>query len=63
MICTDFKSWTVYDAKNRKILDLSHDEFKNLLQTQPIKLAGRKISIQGEMIWVDALLHSENLNS
>lgn len=60
---TDQKSWTMYNAETQKIWDVTHKEFKDLLDTGGIKLKGEFIIAQVDghkiRIWVDAILKSE----
>jgi hypothetical protein len=54
------KEWTIYDAKMRQFIYLTHEEFKQFLLDRPVKLVGRFIKVNSrERIWVDGLLNSE----
>ena len=51
-------SWTVYDAKQKKIYNMTHEQFKNILLDNPHKLVSRTIHVRDEEIWVDCILNS-----
>jgi len=51
-------SWTVYDAKEKKIYKMTNEKFKNLLLDRPHKLVSREIAYEGKLTWVDCILNS-----
>ena len=54
------KHWTVYNAKTRQFLNLSHEEFKVMILDRPLKLVGRFIQVNiRERIWCDGILNSD----
>ena len=53
------KPWTIYDAKEKKIYNLDHDQFKNILLDVPHKLVSREIYVRGKKTWIDCVLNSE----
>ena len=55
--CIEARSWTVYDMKNAELRELTHQEFKILLETEPMKLTGNFMNINSERVWVDALVN------
>ena len=54
--------WTIYDAKEKRLYSLDHNEFKQVLLDRPVKLVGRFIYINKEKIWIDGILNSEWLS-
>jgi len=67
---TKTKRWTVYNPKNGSVIQFTNEEFKNLLEDNPVKLKGEYISINmnhpevsriqhTQKIWVDAIINSE----
>jgi len=61
MNCTnDTKHWTIYDARYKQFHYLSHEEFKDFLINNPVKLVGRYIKVNNmEKIWIDGLLNTD----
>jgi hypothetical protein len=60
MTClNETKYWTVYDAKEKKVYSLTHQEFKNILLDRPVKLTGRFVYINNDKVWIDGLLNSD----
>lgn len=56
-LVVEVKPWTVYDMKEAKLLELTHEEFKQLLLDRPAKLTGNFMTIDSDRIWVDAILN------
>jgi hypothetical protein len=54
--------WTIYDAREKRLYSLDHNEFKQILLDRPVKLVGRFIYIKKEKIWIDGLLNSDWLS-
>lgn len=54
------KRWMVYDAKLKRYLHLTCEEFGELIADVPLKLIGRDIydKAEGKVVWVDAMLNS-----
>lgn len=53
------KHWTIYDAKTKQFISLSHKEFKDLILNKPVKLTGRFISVsKNDKMWIDGILNS-----
>ena len=53
------KHWTIYNAKTRQFISLSHGEFKDLIVNEPVKLTGRFIDVgKNDKMWIDGLLNS-----
>ena len=55
--CVEVRPWTVYDMKEAKLLELTHEEFGELLDSKPVKLTGNFMNINSERVWVDAILN------
>ena len=56
----DTKHWTVYDAKSKQFIYLTHEEFKNFLLDRPVKLMGRLIKIDnGDRKWIDGMINTD----
>lgn len=59
---TEVKPWTIYNAKEGKIFELSHNEFSDLLKKPGVKLEGKEIVInihgQSFKTWIDASINN-----
>ena len=56
---SEVKQWIIYDEKNNQFLELTHEEFKNVLLDRPIKLIDKKIkdTKTGKDIWIDGIIN------
>jgi hypothetical protein len=43
--------------KTAELRELTHQEFKAVLETEPMKLTGNFMNINSERVWVDALVN------
>jgi len=59
---TDLKQWTILNSRENRVMELTNEEFKAILDKGGVKLEGKEIvvNIHGQKIkvWVDASINN-----
>ena len=59
---TDLKQWTILNSRENRVMELTNEEFKAILDKGGVKLEGKEIvvNIHGQKVkcWIDASINN-----